>query len=116
MYDKNNDQHFSDLWSQIKIEAQKQIDTQIRHKHINVFDVCTGQYIGQNAAKDLLFILAQEISYEEFINADVYFTPIRKIMEDFFKACNRYGFLPDDFVHPVISLNEAGKFLAGYKQ
>jgi hypothetical protein len=117
VYDKNNDRDFLELWSDIKKEASNQKDTQLRHRYKNVFEVCTDQYIGRNAAKYILVILKEEGKIEEFLNDDLYFNPLRKIMEDFFKGCIKFGLLPSEFVNGEnVSLNEAGKFFLGYQE
>jgi hypothetical protein len=113
VYDKLNDTHLENLWKDIKIEADKQIETQIRLKYQRVFEVCTPKYIGTNANNDLLEILKSENLENAFSDPKLYFNPLRKIMDDLFIACNKYGFIPDVFVKPSVALNESSKFLSG---
>ena len=113
VYDKLNDNHLENLWKNIKIEADKHIETQIRLKYQRVFEVCTAEYIGTDANIDLLEILKSENLENAFSDAKLYFNPIRKIMDDLFIACNKYGFIPDLFVKPSVALNESSKFLSG---
>lgn len=101
------------LFSELKQSADKQIDTQIRHKYSRVFDVCTKTYIGEQASYDLLTILKNESFEIVFDDSKLYFNPLRKIMDDLFIACNKYGFMPDVFVKPTVALNESSKFLSG---
>lgn len=113
VYDKQSEKDLVKLWNDIKSAADKQIETQICHKYQRVFDVCAEKYIGINANNELLDILMKEHSEWAFIDPKLYFNPLRKIMDDFFKACNKYGFLPDIFAKPSVALNESSKFLSG---
>ncbi len=113
VYDKLNETHLENLWNEIKVEANQQVETQIRLKHQRVFEVCTSKYIGENASKELLAILKSETIQNAFIESILFFNPIRKIMDDLFVAFNKFGFLPDAFVHPSVALNESSKFLSG---
>jgi hypothetical protein len=113
VYDKLNNDQLEKLWREIKVEADKQIETQIRQKYQRVFEVCTDKYIGLKATDDLLAILKAENIENAFTDSKLYFNPLRKIVDDLFIACNRYGLLPDVFVKPSVSLNESSKFLSG---
>jgi hypothetical protein len=113
VYNKNRDEDYVRLWHDIKQEANKQEETQIRYKYKVVFEVCSESYIGKNAAKHLLEILKKEKLAMDFLESDLYFNAIRKIMEDFFKACIDKGILPSEFASPTLALNEAGKFFSG---
>lgn len=113
VYDKLNDVHLENLWKEIKTQAAQQVETQLREKYKRVFEVCSERYIGTEANRDLLAILTNENVEGAFIDPRLYFNPLRKIMEDFFTACNRYGLMPDIFIKPSVSLNESSKFLSG---
>jgi cold shock CspA family protein len=97
------------LFKVIKEEADKQIDTQIRHKFNTVFDVCTEKYIGENAGTDLLKLL---LSIDN-LNIENQFNSLRKIVEDIFIAFNKFQLLPNEFITPSIAINESSKFLSG---
>lgn len=97
------------LFLAIKEEADKQKDTQIRHKYQRVFDVCTEKYISENAGKDLLSLL---LNLDNF-NTENQFNTLRKIVEDIFIACNKFQLLPNDFITPSVAINETSKFLSG---
>lgn len=117
VYDKNRPEDVAVLWADVKKAADKQADTQLRHKYRKVFEVCTGEYIGSDAAKHLLILLKKEIAIDEFLDDDLYFNPLRKIMEDFFKACKQYGILPGAFINgDSVSLNESGRFFSGSQE
>lgn len=114
VYDKTNDNDLNELWNLLKEEADKQIETQLRHDHSVAFEVCTSSYIGEAASKNLLEILQKETALNFFSDPEVYFTPLRKIIEDLFKAFVKKGLLPTVFVQgDRVSMNEASKFLNG---
>lgn len=102
---KNNDE----LFKAIITAADKQIDTQIRHKYEKIFNVCTEEYIGENAGLDLLNLLLKI----EDSNTENQFNTIRKIVEDIFISFNKFHLLPNEFVMPSLSINESSKFLSG---
>lgn len=102
---KDNDK----LFKAVKEEANKQLDTQLRHKHQQVFNVCTETYIGENAGKDLLGLL---LSIDNS-NTENQFNTLRKIVEDIFIACNKFQLLPNEFITPSVAINESSKFLSG---
>lgn len=99
------------LFKAIKEAADKQIDTQIRHKYQRVFEVCTEKYIGENAGVDLLNLLLDI----DNSNTENQFNTLRKIVEDIFIAFNKFQLLPNEFITPSVSLNESSKFLSGKK-
>jgi cold shock CspA family protein len=109
VYKKGSDIETDRLFEDIKHAAATQEDTQIRHKHKRVFDVCTEKYIGEIAGQDILNLL--KVNDETNIDND--FNTIRKIVEDLFIAFNKYGLLPSEFITKGVSLNESSKFLAG---
>jgi hypothetical protein len=116
VYDKLNNEQLTSLWSDLRNEANRNADTQLRVEHWKVFEACTDKYIGKIAARNLLFILKKENVIAAFKDSDVYFNSIRKIMEDFFNACNRIGILPDTFVTGSIPLNECERFFNGKEE
>lgn len=113
VYDKTNDKDLDELWIDLKKEADKQIDTQHRHDHSKVFEACSENYVGGKAGISLLEILKKENIIKAFDDPELYFNPLRKLMEDFFTACNKWGLLPDVFIRGSVSLNEASRFYLG---
>lgn len=111
-FDKTNPNDVVELFKEIKKAADELDDTQTRHRYQRVFEVCTEKYIGINASYDLLSILKKENTEKAFSDPVLYFTPLRKIMEDLFSTYNKFGLLPDVFIKPV-ALNETSKFLSG---
>lgn len=116
VYDKLNNENLSKLWSDIKVESEKQIETQIRFQYSRVFDVCNEKYIGQSAAFDLLEVLKGTGQVVQIIKPELYFTSLRKILEDIFIAFGKNGIIPEVFIKPTVSLNESSKFLSGTKE
>jgi hypothetical protein len=108
VYQKGMETETKRLFADLKETANKQPDTQIRHNHYRVFEVCTEKYIGEAAAFDILSFLKGEHQND--------FNGIRKIVEDFFKACYKFKLLPKDFVSPTVALNPSSIFLYGKKQ
>lgn len=113
VYDKLNNFHLDNLWANIKAQADLQPETQIRLNYSRVFEVCTDKYIGEQGSNHLLAILKKENHDNIFNDADIYFNPLRKIMDDLFTAFNKYGFIPGVFINPFVALNESSKFLSG---
>lgn len=109
VYKKGSDDEIDRLFSDIKIAAAAQEDTQIRHTYKRVFDVCTEKYIGELAGQDILNLL--KVNDENTI--DNHFNAIRKVVEDLFISFNKFNLLPAEFVTPGVVLNESSKFLAG---
>ena len=105
---KDNERLFQDL----KEAASKQVDTQLRYTYKRVFDVCSEKYIGEYAAKDILSLL----KVENESNSSSDFNTIRKIIEDLFKAFNKFKLLPTEFVESQVALNPSSIFLAGKEQ
>lgn len=116
VYDKTMDDHLVSLWNDLKMEADKQLDTQIRHEYSNVFEVCSEQYIGEVAQKPLLKILKSIKEPETDFYDELYFTQIRIILESMFRAANRRGFLHDKCLEGGrVNLSESSLFLSGAK-
>ena len=112
VYRKGSDEETDRLFSDIKVAAATQEDTQIRHNYKRVFDVCTKKYIGELAGQDILNLL----KVNDETNIDFHFNSIRKIIEDLFFAFNKFNLLPAEFVTPSVALNQSSIFLAGQDQ
>ena len=116
VYDKLNDDDLLALWEIIKLEADKQPETQIRHEYSKVFEVCTDKYIGATACKPLLEILRSFKDSTILIDDELYFTQIRIILEKVFRAANRIGLLHDKCLEGgKVNLTESSLFLSGEK-
>lgn len=112
VYKKGSDEEIDRLFSDIKLAAATQEDTQIRHSYKRVFDVCTEKYIGELAGQDILNLL----KVNDEINIDNHFNAIRKVVEDLFIAFNKFNLLPTEFVTPSVALNQSSIFLSGQEQ
>jgi len=114
VYDKLNDDDLISLWEIIKIEADKQPETQIRHEYSKVFELCTDKYIGEDASKPLLGILRSFKNSTILFDDELYFTQIRIILEKVFRAANRIGLLHDKCLEGgKVNLTESSLFLSG---
>jgi hypothetical protein len=98
------------LLTRIKEKADRQIDTQIRHKYQRIFEVCTNKYIGEDANNTLLSLLRSIEDNENNLDSNDKLNTIRKIVEKLFVALNRIGILPDELRG---NINGSSKFLAG---
>jgi hypothetical protein len=113
-YDKLNEQHITSLWSDIKNEADKQIETQIRHKYQRAFEVCTDKYIGSDTVSTLLDLLKTIEGEIQNQNTEDKLNAIRKIIEKLFYAFHDLGILPIEVLKGNGGINNSSKFLAGY--
>ncbi|MCK6610964.1 MAG: hypothetical protein L6Q78_07975 [Bacteroidia bacterium] len=112
VYDKLNNSNLDELWRDIKFEADKHIETQLRLKYYRVFELCSEKYLGVHVEQELFRLLRAE-------NEDTvenHFNSIRKVIEDLFVAFNKFGLLPSDFVKPNVALNQSSIFLSGQEQ
>lgn len=114
VYDKNKDEDSLRLWADIKTAADKQKETQIRHKYVKVFDVCTETYIGSEATKHIMPILSNIEEPGAGFEEEAYFNGLRKVIELIFRACNRYGFLHDKCIsNDIVNLSWSSIFMSG---
>jgi hypothetical protein len=113
VYDKLDDDDLSQLWEDIKREADRQIETQIRLKYQSVFEVCSAKYIGEELAQSLLNLLESVEQYNERRNTEDKLNALRKLMEKCFGVLNRMGVLPDAVWKSQGSINNSSRFLWG---
>jgi hypothetical protein len=109
-YRKGIDGDITKLFSDLKVAADRQIDTQIRHKYQRVFEVCTDKYIGGDASSTLLSLLKSLEDNDNNLDSNDKLNTIRKIVEKLFIALNRIGILPDELEGNTTG---SSKFLAG---
>lgn len=112
VYKKGSDDDIIQLFSDIKLAASNQKDTQIRQEYKRVFEVCTEPYIGEHAGQDILNLLKV---FNE-INVETHFNTIRKVVEDLLKGFYNNKLLPSEFILPNIALNQSSIFLSGRDQ
>ena len=108
-YSKGVDADINRLFADLKNAAEKQLDTQVRHKYQRVFEVYTDKYIGTSTKSTLLSLLKIVDGYEINLNTEDKLNAVRKVVEQLFKAFNRIGVIPDE----VKGINPQSKFLAG---
>lgn len=111
VYDKLVEEDIKLLWEDIKQAADKQSDTQLRHKYSQVFDVCTDKYIGTETAKSLLYLLKIIESENVDLETEEKINTIRKVIERVFTAFSRIGVLPSDVLKGKGGMNNSSKFL-----
>jgi hypothetical protein len=112
VYDKLNDHDLEKLWSDIKIEADSQTETQIRHDFSRVFQVCQKDYIGEETAASILAAIRLSQASTPFDTKDA-FTSLRKILELLFEKLNCIGLIPDEVYKASGWFNPCGYFLSG---
>lgn len=116
VYDKTIESDILELWRDIKFEANRQIETQIRHKYQRVFEVCTEKYLGEDAGRRLfnaMTILENDI---DKLDTEDFFNSVRKIIEKLFYGFNRLGILPDEILNTNGWMNSASRFLCNSHQ
>ena len=113
VYDKTVDEDINSLWKDLKNEADKQFDTQLRHKYQRVLDICTEIYIGEEAGRKLFNAIKIIESDSEVLDTEDFFNSVRKVIEKLFVSFNKIGILPDDIIRQNGWLNNSSKFLCG---
>jgi hypothetical protein len=114
VYNKNFSKDYDQLWLDIINEADKQPETQIKHKYKAVFDVCSSEFIGESSSKYLVDILHNIEFPNEKFDDEKYFNGLRKVVELVFRACNKLGLLHDGcIVNGIVNLTGASLFMAG---
>jgi hypothetical protein len=109
VYKKGDDEDIQRLFQDVKEAASKQEDFQIRNKHKKVFECCSEKYIGVQAGRNILKLIKEKDSRDNYDHFNI----IRKIIEDLFISFYKNGLLPLDFIEDRVSLNPASKFLMG---
>lgn len=116
IFRKGVSQDQDDLFKALKSAANRQIETQIRHDHPQIFAVLN-KY-GADATKTILKILCGVKRGALDFDDNLYFTPLRIILELMFRKANEIGLLHDVLVQKCdnqVNLTEASLFMAGEK-
>lgn len=113
VYPKINhkDPSFSHLWSDIRKEAEKNPDYQLKHKHQNVFSICTEDKLGSFAEAKLLKII-KRAEKTDIIDTSDFFLDIRKVLELLIEKLNSIGLIPDEIYKVPGWFNPSCNFLA----
>lgn len=114
VYDKLENSDLEALWAQLKKEADNQLDTQTRHNFYQVFDALTFFEIPPSQEKHLLDILKSISNPGIQLQDTLYFTQLRIILEQLFRAANKQGLLHDKCIeNGKVNLSESSLFLSG---
>ena len=111
-YDKLKNEDIAALWENIKIEADKQIDTQIRHQYQDIFELCDETFLGEKTAIYFLNLIKVAQS-DETQNVTKSFNEMRSILEILFKKLNDLQLIPDGVYDGNGWINKSSLFLAG---
>mgnify|MGYP003662864856 CR=1 FL=1 len=114
-YNKKNPDDVKELLERIKTEADSQIDLQIKHENHLLFEILENY---PDEARDTFMSILKGIKGLDIGFADnLYFTPLRKILETLFRRANAVGILHDNCVQmggDKVNLTESCLFLSGY--
>lgn len=92
-YHKNSEGDMQRLFADIRNRVQKEIDAIIRNKYSDVFDAFDSKYIGPAHQKTIFDLLKNYENQYALDNADLYFNPLRKLLEAIFVMFYKYGVL-----------------------
>lgn len=90
-YEPKDMQH---LFADIRNRVKREIDAIIRNKYSDVFEAFTDKYIGQAHQSVIFDVLKNYETPSALINSEIYYNPLRKILEAIFVALYKYGVLP----------------------
>lgn len=110
-YKKGNEADKKQLFADIMSEADKLVETQIRHKYHRVFEAFSEEIKGQDKVLKIFLTLH---GYETVDHTDVY-TQLRLILEWMFRDASKRGLLHDKCIDEKgkVNLTESSLFMAG---
>ena len=115
--DENGKDQVEILFENIQRIAPLSEKNKIKFRYKNVFDVLKEHFDKQGESEDLMLDLLTELHFPKKNFEPVnYYNRLRKVVECLFRACNKIGLLPDDFIdadHKINSVQEASLYLAG---
>jgi hypothetical protein len=97
------------LFERIKEEADKQIDTQIKHEYARVFEVSSEKYLGLQVFQPLLELIKQAKELKDFESSKDHLSAIRKIIEKSFERLAELTLIPEEIYKAGI--NPTVKFI-----
>lgn len=101
----------NELLAEVKIAADQLIESHLKHKYSDAFEICIDHYIGLSADKLLMkSLLIIEDGYETFFNVDS-FTDVRKIFELLFDKLNKLNIIPDSLFNGKGWINGCSRYL-----
>ena len=100
------------LLDHIKVIAARQADTQLKHTHSRIFELCDDNYLSQSSERLILSILKRESISKNNTN------DFGTILEQLFKSLRDKELLPKELINEQngeeqLSLAECSKFLSG---
>lgn len=113
-YNKKNPEDVKELLINIKIEADNQIVSQIKHENQLLFNILK-EYPNEVRDTFITFFRNQKEGNNQF-DDQLYFTQLRIILEHLFRKANVIGLLHDDCVQKgnnQVNLTESCLFLSG---
>jgi len=114
-YNKKNPDDVKELLINIKVEADNQIVTQIKHENQSLFNVLK-DYPDEVRDTFIKVFRIQKEGNNQF-DDQLYFTQLRIILEHLFRKANAIGILHDACVQKgnnQVNLTESSLFLAGF--
>lgn len=115
--DENGKDQVEILFENIQRIAPLSEKNKIKFRYKNVFDVLKEHFDKQGESEGLMLDLLTELHFPKKNFEPVnYYNRLRKVVECLFRACNKIGLLPDDFIdadHKINSVQEASLYLAG---
>lgn len=101
----------NELLAEVKIAADQLIETHLKHKYSDSFEICIDHYIGLSAEKLLMkSLLIIEDGNETVFNDDS-FTDVRKIFELLFYKLNKLNIIPDSLFKGKGWMNGCSRYL-----
>lgn len=114
-YNKKNPDDVKELLKNIKIEADNQIITQIKHENQLLFNVLKDY--PDEVRDTFIKVLRNQKEGNNQFDDQLYFTQLRIILEHLFRKANGIGILHDACVQKgnnQVNLTESSLFLAGF--
>lgn len=111
VYVKGSDESINKLFTDLKAAADRQQDTQLRHKFPEVFKILDEKCIGSKHSDTLLSVL-KSLSDDSLAGVDEDFTSIRMVLETIFKRLSELEILPANFTDEKGWINGSSKFIS----
>lgn len=113
VYNKQYKDDLESLWEDIKEEANKQDDTQIRHQFHDFFIACVFLQI-EPVFQHYLIDVLKCVKFSNVIDEMLYYAQLRKIIELVFRRAEKHGLLHSRCIQRgEVNLSESSLFLAG---
>lgn len=111
-YEKGSDESIEKLFTDMKMAADRQPDTQLRHKFANVFSILDEKCLGPEKHSENLLTILRSISDDNIAGLNQDFNAMRKILESLFDRLSELEILPNDFVGKKGWINGSSKFIS----